>query len=48
MKNAYKKFKNKKFKKIIQRDSSLGHIIFVQMSKIYVTFELLLVCDFKN
>jgi hypothetical protein len=36
--NAYKKFKNKKFKKVSRRDPFRGHLLMIFMSKISLTF----------
>jgi hypothetical protein len=40
MKNAYKKFKNKKFKKIIRRDPSCGHLLLILRSKLSLKFSI--------
>jgi hypothetical protein len=38
MKNAYKKFKNLKLKKLIRRDPSCGHLLLILRSKLSLKF----------
>jgi hypothetical protein len=38
--NAYKKFKNKKFKKINRRDPSCGHLLLILRSKLSLKFSI--------